>query len=200
MSNNSKNLAVFCLVLSAVAVLSLLILWPDAMDESKLRLALRASAKLAFLIYALVFITRPLQQLVKMPLSNAMFRNRRFIGIGFAAVMTGHLALIGWLLLFVAEEGRSLASLVPGIITYTLVFLMLLTSFDAPARALGPKNWRRLHKIGLYWIGAIFGVTLVPDVIDYPTDPVYLGIGILMVVAVSLRIAAFVRIRVRAGL
>jgi hypothetical protein len=117
-----------------------------------------------------------LQQILSTTQSNALFRNRRYIGIGFAAVMTMHLALIGWLLLFVVQEGRSLASLVPGIITYTLVFLMLL-----------------MHKTGLYWIGAIFAVTLVPDVIDYPSDPIYLTIGVLMVLAVIIRVTAFVK-------
>ncbi len=195
MSSNSKNLVVFFLALLAVAVPMIVIVAPDAMDESNLGLALRVSARLAFLIYVLVFVTRPLLQIVPTPLTKALFRNRRYIGISFAAVMTAHLALISWLLLFVLDEGRSLTSLLPGIVTYTLVFLMLLTSFDAPARAMGPKNWRRLHKTGLYWIAVIFGVTLVPDVIDYPSDPVYLGIGILMVVAISLRIAAFLRSR-----
>jgi DMSO/TMAO reductase YedYZ heme-binding membrane subunit len=193
MSSNAKNLAVYFLVMAAVAVPMIVIVAPDTMNESKLGLALRVSARLAFLIYVLVFVTRPLQQILSTTLSNALFRNRRYIGIGFAAVMTMHLALIGWLLLFVVQEGRSLASLVPGIITYTLVFLMLLTSFDAPARALGPKNWRRLHKTGLYWIGAIFAVTLVPDVIDYPSDPIYLTIGVLMVLAVIIRVTAFVK-------
>jgi len=195
MSSNSKNLVVFFLALLAVAIPMIVIVAPDAMDESNLGLALRASARLAFLIYVLVFVTRPLLQIVPTPLTKALFRNRRYIGISFAAVMTAHLALISWLLLFVLDEGRSLTSLLPGIVTYTLVFLMLLTSFDAPARAMGPKNWRRLHKTGIYWIGAIFGVTLVPDVIDYPADPVYLGIGILMVIAISLRVAAFLRSR-----
>ena len=195
MSSNARNIAVYFLVMAAVAVPSIVIVAPDAMNESKLGLALRVSARLAFLIYLLVFVTRPLQQILPTALSKALFRNRRYIGISFAAVMTMHLALIGWLLLFVVDEGRSLASMTPGIITYTLVFLMLLTSFDAPARALGAKNWRRLHKAGLYWIGAIFSVALVPDVIDYPSDPVYLTIGVLMVLAVAIRVAAFVKHR-----
>lgn len=33
--------------------------------------------------------------------------------------------------------------------------------------------------------------TLGPDMIDMPSEPIYLAIGVLMVVAVSLRIAAF---------
>ena len=64
---------------------------------------------------------------------------------------------------------------------------------SGPAQALGSKNWRRLHKVGLYWIGIIFAVTLVPDVVNYPGDPVYLAIATLMVIALALRIAAFVK-------
>ena len=192
-SSSSRNFAVYFLVLSAVAVPTLVILAPDVMDESKLGLALRVTARLAFVIYILVFVTRPLRQIVPMPLTFSLFRNRRYTGISFAAVMTMHLALISWLLLYVADEGRTLTSLLPGIVTYTLVTLMLVTSFDAPARALGSKNWRRLHKTGLYWIGTVFAVTLLPDVIDYPADPVYLTIGALMMLAVIIRIAAFAK-------
>jgi len=192
-SSSSRNLAVYFLVLAAVAVPMLVILAPDVMDESKLGLALRVTARLAFLIYILVFVTRPLRQIAPLPLTKALFRNRRYIGISFAAVMTMHLALISWLLLYVVDAGRTLTSLTPGIVTYMLVTLMLVTSFDAPARALGSKNWRRLHKTGLYWIGTVFAVTLVPDVIDYPADPVYLTIGALMILAVIIRVTAFVK-------
>ena len=183
------------LVLVVVAVPMLVILAPDARDETNLGLTLRITARLAFLLYIAVFVTRPLQQLVPAPLTQSMLRNRRYIGISFGAVMTAHLALISWLLLFVTDQGRSLASLLPGMVTYAFVFLMLLTSFDGPARALGSKNWRRLHKAGLYWIGIIFAVTLVPDVINYPGEPVYLAIGALILIALVLRIAAFMKSR-----
>ena len=58
--------------------------------------------------------------------------------------------------------------------------------------SVGSQNWRRLHKAGLYWIGLVFLVTLGPDVISMPSEPVYLAIGVLMAIAVSLRIAAFI--------
>ena len=173
----------------------LVILAPDTRDETNLGLTLRITARLAFLIYVAVFVTRPLHQLVPTTFTRSMLRNRRYIGIIFGAVMTAHLALISWLFLSATEQERSLASLVPGMVTYAFVFLMLLTSFDRPAQAMGSKNWRRLHKAGLYWIGIIFGVTLVPDVINYPGEPVYLAIGTLMVIALALRIAAFMKSR-----
>lgn len=194
-SNNSKNLWVFFLVLAIVAVPMLVILAPDATDETNLNLTLRVTARLAFLLYIVVFVTRPLQQLLATPLTRSTLKNRRYIGISFSAVMTAHLLLIGWLLLYVVNQGRSLASLVPGMVTYAFVFLMFLTSFDGPAQALGSKNWRRLHKAGLYWIGIIFAVTLVPDVFNYPGEPVYLAIVTLMVIALALRIAALMKSR-----
>jgi len=191
----SKNLAVFFLVLAVVAVPMLVILAPDPRDQTTLDLTLRITARVAFLLYIAVFITRPLRQLLPAPFTRSMLRNRRYLGISFSAVMTGHLLLISWLLIFVSEQERPIASLVPGIITYVFVFLMLLTSFDGPAQALGSKNWRRLHKTGLYWIGIIFAITLVPDVINYPDEPLYLAIGALIVMALVLRIAAFVMTR-----
>lgn len=191
----AKNFVVFFLSLAAVAVPMLVILAPDLRDETNLNLTLRITARLAFFLYIAVFVTRPLQQLVPTPFTRAMLRNRRYIGISFGAVMVTHLSLIFWLLIFVTDQGRSIASLTPGIITYAFVFLLLLTSFDRPAQAMGSKNWRRLHKTGLYWIALIFGVTLVPDVINHPDQPLYLAIGALMVIALTLRIAAFVKKR-----
>lgn len=191
-SGNAKNVAVYSLTVLTVAVPLLLLLAPDATDETKLGFTLRISARLAFLVYVAVFVTRPLRQLVPASFTRALLRNRRYIGLIFAAVMTVHLGLISWLLLIVTDQGRTLTSLLPGIATYTFVLLMLITSFDAPARALGSQNWRRLHKAGLYWIGLVFLVTLGPDVISMPSEPVYLAIGVLMAIAVSLRIAAFI--------
>lgn len=46
---------------------------------------------------------------------------------------------------------------------------MLLTSFDTPARMIGAKYWRQLHKTGLYFVGFVFVATLLPE----PGDPVY---------------------------
>lgn len=76
---------------------------------------------------------------------------------------------------------------------YALMFLMAMTTFPAAARALGPRNWRRLHKTGLYFIGAIFVNALSGDIVEKPTDPYYLAAAILIVLAITIRATAFIR-------
>ena len=61
-------------------------------------------------------------------------------GIALAAVMTIHLVL----LLIVNEQ----AFKITGAIVYSLLFLMLFTSFDGAPAKIGPRNWRVLHKAG----------------------------------------------------
>jgi sulfoxide reductase heme-binding subunit YedZ len=192
-SSNRKNLAVYFLTMLIVAVPTLAFLAPDWSNVTNLGIALRSSARFAFLIYVVVFIARPLQQLVPGPLTVSLLRNRRLIGVSFAAVMTVHLALLCWRFLYVLEEELSLTDRWPGVVTYAFVLLMLITSFDAAARALGPGNWRLLHKAGLYWIGMIFAITLVPDLFSEPTNLLYLTLGMLMACGLALRLAAFVK-------
>jgi DMSO/TMAO reductase YedYZ heme-binding membrane subunit len=109
--------------------------------------------------------------------------------------MTAHLVLIVWLWFFVIREPIPILLLVGGGGAYAMLLLMLITSFDSTARALGPRNWRRLHKVGLYWIGAVFANTIVPDVVREPQNPFYLLTALLMLAAIAVRVLAWYRRR-----
>ena len=54
----------------------------------------------------------------------------------------------------------------PGVLTYMVVFAMLVTSWNRPARALGPGRWKILHKVGLYWLFVTFSQTQLPRSLD----------------------------------
>ncbi len=70
---------------------------------------------------------------------------------------------------------------------------MLITSFDKPAAAIGSNAWRRLHKTGLYWVGAVFAVTFVPKFLAQPDNLTYLVSTLLILSAVNIRVVAFLR-------
>lgn len=74
---------------------------------------------------------------------------------------------------------------------YALMYLMLITSFDAPARAIGPKAWRILHKTGLYFLGLIFVATLLPDPGDEMFTVARIWFFALTKGAVLIRLTAF---------
>ncbi len=72
-----------------------------------------------------------------------MLKNRRYFGIVFAGSHTVHLALI---IKFALDPINLPPTLLIGGTAYALLQLMLITSFNAPAAAVGPVAWRRLHR------------------------------------------------------
>lgn len=195
LSKNARNSTVCLLTLALCGVPVLVYLAPSAYDEARIGAALRWTARLAFFVYLVVFVARPLRQLVPNAFTASLLRIRPYVGLAFASVMTVHLAIIAWRYAFVLGELPGIPELFAGGIAYTLLFLMAITTFPAPARALGWRNWGRLHKTGLYWVGAVFAGSLTSDVLAMPTDPVYLTIGLLFVFAITVRLSAFVKRR-----
>ena len=190
------NVSITVVYISVAIVLGaaiLLMLAPAFEDESNVSLALRVSAQLAFVNYVIIFVARPARQLVSNGYTRLLLQKRPYLGVSLAAIMTVHLALIAWWFIFVLQERPPVLTLFAGGVAYLLILLMLITTYAEPARALGPRNWRRLHKTGLYFIGAVYFNALVRDVIAKPTDPVYLAIGVLMVIAITVRLAAYVK-------
>lgn len=182
-----KSLAVFLLgiLLAGGAVLSFLGVAGSGSEQ--MHQVLRWTAWLAILIYLVIFVTRPLQQLRPSPFYRRLLRNRRYLGVSLAAVMTIHLVL----LLIVNEQAFN----IPGATVFALMYLMLLTSFDgAPAR-IGPRNWRLLHKAGLYALGAGFMNSIVGHLVREPRNPIYALISLLMLAAIAVRVAAFLKKR-----
>jgi DMSO/TMAO reductase YedYZ heme-binding membrane subunit len=148
--------------LPAAAAAAAYLVVAGASDEH-LNLTLRFSARASFMIYLLVFVARPLLQLTNSPWARWLARERRSLGIAFAAMHTVHLGLIAWRFGTIPSLDYPLANAAIGGTAYLLMYAMLITSFDGPARAIGPRHWRRLHKLGLYYIGFIFLSTLLPE-------------------------------------
>ncbi len=182
-----KGLTVFGLAFFSFGGLVLAYLQLVSSDEEHMRQMLRVTAWLALLVYLVIFSTRPLRQLTGSPLSRQLLRNRRYFGITLAAMMTVHLIL----LLLVNEQALN----IPGAAIFTLMYLMLLTSFDSAPARIGPRNWRILHKIGLYGLGLAYAGTIGRALLKTPFDPVYLALAFLILAAVAIRIAAYSKTR-----
>ncbi len=177
-----KNLTVFGLTTLLAGGSVVAYLWFTDSDEEHMRQMLRVSAWTAILIYLVVFVARPLKQLSGSPATRKLLRNRRYYGIALAAVMTVHLVL----LLIVNDKALNF----PGAVVYGLLYLMLFTSFDSSPARLGPRNWRILHKTGLYALGIAYFSTVVGAFLKSPLDPVYLTLVLLMLAAVAVRATA----------
>ncbi len=190
MTSNQRNWAVLLTSMLAIGVPVLAFLQMNAADEESVSLVLRLTAWISFLVYVLIFITRPVQQLVESPLTRTMLRNRRYFGIVFAGSHTVHLALI---IRFALDPNNLPPTLLIGGAAYALLYLMLITSFNAPAAAIGPVAWRRLHKTGLYWIGGTFTFTFISSFLSAPDNLAYQASAALIFAAISVRILAFLK-------
>ena len=122
MTSNRKNFAVFATVFLLFSFPTNYYLGQNAWDDESLGVTLRISARIALLIYLLIFIARPLRDLGVNPAGQYLLKNRRLIGIAFAAIMTAHLALL--------IELNGLPAAYLGIIVYSFIYLMLITSFN----------------------------------------------------------------------
>ncbi len=77
-----------------------------------------------------------------------------------------------------------------GMATYLIIYAMLITTFSGPRRMIGPTAWRILHKVGLYWVTAIFAQTQLPQSWNDLSDLNWWLVALLLV-ALVIRLTAF---------
>ncbi len=193
MTSSQRNWTVLFSSMLAVSAVVITIFDKNGINEATATLTLRLTAWTSFLSFLLVFIARPLRQLLNSPMTAKLLKNRRYVGIAMAGSHTVHLILIVWFFTSVSESGPTPQVLVFGGVGYVLLYLMLFTSFDRPAAAIGPAAWRRLHKTGLYWIGGVFAFTFVPKFLTQPDNLTYQASTLLIFAAVGIRVAAHLR-------
>lgn len=113
------------------------------------------TARFSFCVFLLVFIIRPLSNTFHGAFARTLLRERRGLGLAFAGAHGAHLSLFPF---FLAAGGTSPPAFVLGFgsIGYLVIAFMAATSNDASVAWLGPRNWRRLHSFGLYYLWSIF--------------------------------------------
>jgi len=198
MTNDRRTLVQFLASTALVAAVCVAYFATAGLADDNIRLLLRLTARVAFVVLLLVFIARPLRDLIKTPLTLALLKNRKQLGVTFAGIHTVHMTLIFYRAQQVPDFEFSLASNLPGMITYVLIYLMLITSFSGPAKAIGPKAWRILHKTGLFLITAVFAQTQLPKSMDDFAD-VNWGLVGLLAFALLVRATAFLGKRKKAA-
>jgi DMSO/TMAO reductase YedYZ heme-binding membrane subunit len=174
----------------AVAAIVAVILAVIGTDEAGLRMAIRATARTSVVFFSLAFAASALRRRWPSAATAWLLRNRRQLGVSFAASHAIHLlailALCGWTWSGLVARTPT-ATLVGGGIAYVFIVLMTATSFDTTAAWLGPRRWRRLHAIGAWYNWAIFALNFV--VLAF-TSPVYWPFAALLAGALAARIAA----------
>lgn len=198
---SGRQLTIWVFIAALAAALVSLLL--EGTGQAGTTLYLRNTGRLATVVFALAFSASALVTLFGDRMSWPA-RNRRNLGLGFAAVMAVHLVAI--VALFFVREPRYTGITLPGNETSPLimpllvllgggaglliVMAMTITSFTIPRRRLGEQRWRHLHHLGGWFLLLIISVDTFDGLlreqrlIDIPFCVIVLAVG-------SLRVAAY---------
>ena len=130
--------------------------------------ALIWTGRLAFLIFLVPLFARPARVLFKSPATAMLTRWRRTAGICYGAVQSVHLVIVITMFVVMPNPPTETIMVLVGALGLALSLAMLVTSFPAPTRAIGPKAWRLVHRAG-------FHVFMFIYVFDFVIEPMLLG-------------------------
>jgi DMSO/TMAO reductase YedYZ heme-binding membrane subunit len=163
-------------------------------DESW-RLAARYTARLSFCVFLLTYVASSWQRRWPGDFARQLVRQRRGLGLAFAAAHSVHLgALVQYNL--VTEQVPDAVTLIGGGGAYVAMFAMAATSNDASVRALG-RQWRTLHRIGMHWLWFIFTFSYAGRVVG--GDLAFVPMLAAALGGLGLRIAVWRRRRARSA-
>lgn len=162
-------------------------------DFERWAMASRWTARAGFPFFLTAFAASSLAALWPGQTTRALMRNRKWWGLAFASAHTVHLyALLRFI--SASPQEMNLLGLLPGFALYVVIYAMAATSWPWAYRSLG-RNWKRLHKTGMYLIWGVFTLAYIGKT----ADPELRQAGsVLLVFALSglaLRIMAWRKLR-----
>ncbi|MBR0774150.1 hypothetical protein JQ625_04835 [Bradyrhizobium diazoefficiens] len=182
-----RLLAVLTLCLIALS------LWIASMRQFEVegvRMVIRFTARSSLTLFCLAFSATALARLWPNAWTRWQQRNRRYLGLSFAASHAIHaMAIVIFARMDPAgfAEATSAASYIFGGIGYAFIIAMSATSFDRTAALLGPRAWRALHLTGGYYLWLQFMVSFGKRV---PAMPLYAAFLIPPLAVMALRLIA----------
>jgi DMSO/TMAO reductase YedYZ heme-binding membrane subunit len=141
-------------------------------------------------LFLIVFVVRPWFELWPTRATRQLMVNRRALGLAFATAHFIHLYALTRFRL-ASELPQPGPQLFAGVGSFVLLTAMTATSNDAAVRALGPRAWKRLHTVGIYWIWIFFLETYWTRIAR--GELFYVPFALAALAAVGLRIAARMR-------
>jgi methionine sulfoxide reductase heme-binding subunit len=194
--------------LFAVLTLTLIALsvWIAGMrhfEVEGVRMVIRFTARTSLVLFCMAFGAGALARLWPNAWTAWQRRNRRYLGVTFAASHGIHAVAIACFAVMAPPlfmEATNTASYIFGGIGYAFIIAMTATSFDRTAAAFGPHGWRILHLTGGYYLWFQFMVSFGKRI---PAMPLYALFLIPLLAVMALRLIAMMSARsrqtVRAG-
>ena len=155
-----------------------------------IRMVIRFTARTSLIFFCLTFGAAALARLWPNPWTQWQRRNRRYLGVTFAASHVLHaiaIAAFAGLDSLGFAAATNIASYIFGGIGYAFIIAMTATSFDRTASAIGPRAWRMLHLAGGYYLLVQFSVSFGKRIPDMPLYALFL---IPLVAVFALRMIA----------
>ncbi len=149
--------------------------------EEGARLVIRATARTSLVLFALAFSASALRRLWPGGFTTWLLRNRRYLGVAFAASHAIHLvAIVAFARIDPTEFGQisPVANRIVAGLAYVFIFAMAATSLDRMVAWLGARRWKLLHTVGAHYIWLIFLLSFAKRI---PQGPGYaLGSALLL--------------------
>jgi hypothetical protein len=158
--------------------------------------AVRYTARWSFLFFWLSYVGGALATLFGSLFAD-LASSARSLGLAFAAALQVHIGLVIWLGFATGQIPLSGGVLWFFVAALLCTYLLALLSFGVGARKLG-RLWRPVLFLATTFILVAFGRDFVQGVLDpnmrsWPYAAQYLPFAALTLVAIPLRLAAFVR-------
>lgn len=160
---------------------------------------IRLSVQLASPWVYLAFVASALAQLSPGSFSSWLLRNRRYIGLSFAAGFAWQAVYIAVLLALHSDYYwqvlHNTADLVLRALSYLLLLALTITSFYPVRRVMRPRHWRVLHLVGIWYFWAAIWGSYAGTVLNGDSRiiaMVYVVVGLFVLTA---RLAAYLKNR-----
>ena len=160
---------------------------------------IRLSVQLASPFIYLAFVATALGQLFPSGFSSWLLRNRRYVGLSFAAGF-------GWQAVFIvvllglhgdyyATVLHEPAEFISRMLSYVLLLALTVTSFFPVRRAIDPSHWRLLHLVGIWYFWAAIWVSYAETVMAGDTRVIAIVFVFAGLLVLTFRCAAYLRKR-----
>ena len=160
---------------------------------------IRLSVQLASPWIFFAFVARPLVQLYPGSFSKWLLRNRRYIGLSFAAGFAWQAVFIAVLLALYPDYYwqvlHNAADLILRMLSYLLLLALTVTSFFPVRRAMRPKDWRVLHLVGVWYFWAAIWVSYAEGLLSGDTRIIAIVYVVAGLVVLTVRLAAYLKNR-----
>ena len=156
---------------------------------------IRLSVQLASPWIYLAFVATALEQLFQSSFSSWLLRNRRYVGLSFAAGFGWQAVFILVLLVlhgdYYATVLHDTAEFISRMLSYLLLLALTVTSFFPVRRVMDPRHWRLLHFVGIWYFWAAIWVSYAETVMLGDTGLIAIVYTVTGLFVLAVRFAAY---------